>query len=237
MADNRLIECVPNFSEGRDTTVIEQISNSISDIDGIALLDVDSSEDFNRTVITFVGSPDSVLEAALNCTRVALSLIDMRVHSGEHARMGAIDVVPFIPISNTSIEDCVELANRYAKSVGEQLSIPVYLYAKAARTPNRVLLPHIRSGEYEGLEQKLSDLEWLPDEGPAEFVARSGAMATGARSVLIAYNVNLGTFHTMLPSVVLVHVQILFDPGVVCMSVCFRECWVWFDTDFFAVVL
>ena len=193
MATDALVECVPNFSEGRDSDIIDRIAETINATEGVTLLDVDAGQDFNRTVMTFVGEPESVLRAAFNCTRKALELIDMRSHSGEHARMGAVDVVPFIPIAGVSMEDCIDLAERFAKRVGSELRIPVYLYAAAARTPARVLLPKIRAGEYEGLQNRLSEAEWAPDEGPAQFIPRSGATASGARSVLIAYNVNLNT--------------------------------------------
>ncbi|CAI8229722.1 MAG: Glutamate formimidoyltransferase [Methanobacteriota archaeon] len=188
-----LVECVPNFSEGKNIETIEEICNSINHVKGVTLLDVDSSEDFNRTVITFVGSPKSVLEAAINCAKKGIELIDMTKHSGEHARMGAVDVVPFIPINNSTMNECVSLAEEFAKKIGNEMQIPVYLYAKAAKSPERILLPNIRKGEYEGLNQKIMENEWIPDEGPQKFVPKSGATATGARSVLIAYNVNLNT--------------------------------------------
>ncbi len=190
---DKLVECVPNFSEGRDLRIIEEISNTIVASKGVSLLDVDSSEDFNRTVISFVGAPEDVLNAAIECTKKGVELIDMRKHSGEHARMGAVDVVPFIPIHNSTMEDCIDLAERFAKSVGDILKIPVYLYAEAAKKPNRVLLPTIRKGEYEGFETKIKQEEWVPDEGPQKFIPKSGAIASGARQVLIAYNINLNT--------------------------------------------
>ncbi len=188
-----LIECVPNFSEGKNVEKIQKISDSITKIEGVTLLDIDSSEDFNRTVITFVGSPKKVLEAAISCTKKGIELIDMVNHSGEHARMGAVDVVPFIPINNSTMEECVKLAEDFAKIIGEEMKIPVYLYANAAKFPERKLLPNIRKGEYEGLKEKIMQPEWRPDEGPQKFIPESGATATGARSVLIAYNINLNT--------------------------------------------
>ncbi len=188
-----LVECVPNFSEGRDTDVISAIADAVSDVSGVTLLDVDSGDDFHRTVVTMVGPPDAVLEAALASTAVALDSIDMRQHSGEHARMGAVDVVPFIPIRDVTMQDCVRLAEAFGEIAAERFGIPIYLYAEASRTPSRQRLPDIRRGEYEGLEQKLMDPEWAPDFGPTEFIARSGVTATGARSLLIAYNVNLDT--------------------------------------------
>ena len=188
-----LIECVPNFSEGRDKDVIDAIINSITSVDGVSLLDVDMGADFNRTVVTMVGGPEAVLEAAIKSTGVALELIDMSKHTGEHARMGAIDVVPFIPLSNSSMRECIDLSERYAKAVSENYGIPIFLYAESARNERRVKLPDIRKGEYEALKEKLSDPEWEPDFGPSEFLPRSGATATGARQILIAYNVNLST--------------------------------------------
>jgi len=188
-----LVECVPNFSEGKDNTVIEKISEKIRGVEGVTLLDVDMGYDFNRTVVTMVGGPESVLEAAIKATEVAIDLIDMSVHKGEHARMGAVDVVPFIPIQGTTMEECVELAERYAEAVSGMLDLPVYLYAAAAREEQRVRLPDIRRGGYEGLEEKISTEQWIPDYGPATFNPKSGAIVTGARQILIAYNVNLNT--------------------------------------------
>ncbi len=188
-----LVECVPNFSEGRDESVIENITEAIRGVEGVTLLDVDMGYDFNRTVVTMVGSPESVLEAAIKATEVAIDLIDMSSHEGEHARMGAVDVVPFIPIQGTTIEACVELAERYAEAVSDRLDLPVYLYAKAARDEQRVRLPDIRRGEYEGLEGKITTEQWKPDFGPAVFNPKTGATASGARQILIAYNVNLNT--------------------------------------------
>ncbi|MBJ24181.1 MAG: glutamate formimidoyltransferase [Euryarchaeota archaeon] len=191
--DEGLIECVPNFSEGRNQDIINEIANSITSENNVSLLDVDSSKDFNRTVFTFVGNKKNVLNAAINCTKKGLELIDMRGQKGEHARMGAVDVVPFIPISNSSMEECIELSNKFAKEIGENSGIPVYLYANAARSEQRKSLPNIRKGEYEGLKNKILQNEWSPDYGPQKFIPESGAMATGARSVLIAFNINLNT--------------------------------------------
>ena len=188
-----LVECVPNFSEGNDKDIIEQITRPVRDANGVSLLDVDMGADFNRTVVTMVGEPEEVLKTVIDCTRIALELIDMRNHSGEHARMGAVDVVPFIPIKGVTIDECVKLSERYASSVSEEFGLPIFLYADSARMPQRVLLPDIRRGEYEGLEDKISLPEWSPDFGPAEFKPNMGATATGARSILIAYNVNLDT--------------------------------------------
>ena len=189
----QLIECVPNFSEGKDQQIIDQITKPILDENGVYLLDEDMGADFNRTVVTMVGEPEKVLETAIECTRIATRIIDMSEHTGEHARMGAVDVVPFIPISGTSMEQCVNLSKRYAESVSHELDLPVYLYAEAATNPNRVSLPNIRRGEYEGFEEKISHPDWAPDFGPSSFNSRMGVTATGARQVLIAYNVNLDT--------------------------------------------
>ncbi len=161
-----LIECVPNFSEGRNSSVIEEISEAIRGVEGVTLLDVAMGHDFNRTVVTMVGYPESVLDAAILSTEVAIDLIDMSEHHGEHARMGAVDVVPFIPIQGITMVECVELAERYAEAVSERLDLPVYLYAEAARNEQRVRLPDIRRGEYEGLESKVTSMDWTPDYGP-----------------------------------------------------------------------
>ena len=189
----QLVECVPNFSEGKDQQIIDQITKPILDENGVYLLDVDMGADFNRTVVTMVGEPEQVLKTVIQCTRIATSIIDMSKHTGEHARMGAVDVVPFIPISGTSMEQCVNLSKRYAESVSRELDLPVYLYAEAATNPNRVSLPNIRRGEYEGFEEKISHPDWAPDFGPSSFNPRMGVTATGARQVLIAYNINLDT--------------------------------------------
>ena len=188
-----LVECVPNFSEGNDKDVIEQIIRPVRDASGVSLLDVDMGSDFNRTVVTMVGEPEEVLKTVIECTRVAVELIDMRRHTGEHSRMGAVDVVPFIPIKGVSMDDCVNLSERYAKTISEELDLPIFLYAEAARKPQRIRLPDVRRGEYEGLEEKISSPDWAPDYGPAEFKPKMGATATGARPILIAYNVNLDT--------------------------------------------
>ncbi len=189
----QIVECVPNFSEGRDQAVLDQISQAIKSVDGIQLLDVDPGADTNRTVFTFIGEPDAVVAAAFEAIRCAGQLIDMRNHTGTHPRMGATDVCPFIPVSNITVEECVELSHKLAKRVGEELEIPVYLYEHAATRPERTNLATIRKGEYEGLEDKLNDPEWKPDYGPARFNARGGATVIGVREFLIAYNVTLNT--------------------------------------------
>lgn len=189
----RIVECVPNFSEGRDPAVIEAISDAIRGVSGVELLDVDPGDATNRTVFTFAGDPEAALEAAFRAIKRGAELIDMRRHKGEHARQGACDVCPFVPVAGVTMEDCIELARRLGKRVGEELAIPVYLYAHAAARPERRRLPDIRIGEYEALPEKLKKPEWRPDFGPAAFNARSGATAIGARNFLIAYNVNLNT--------------------------------------------
>ncbi|MCX5797895.1 MAG: glutamate formimidoyltransferase [Elusimicrobia bacterium] len=188
-----LVECVPNFSEGRDRKVIDAIADAVRAVPGVALLDVDPGAATNRTVYTFAGAPDDVLEAAFQAIRKGVELIDMRRQKGEHARQGACDVCPFIPIDGVGMKDCVELSRRLAERVGRELEVPVYLYAEAAARPERKRLPDIRTGEYEALEEKLKKPEWKPDFGPAKFNAKAGATAVGARNFLIAYNVNLNT--------------------------------------------
>ena len=188
-----LIECVPNFSEGRDMTVIKQITDAIEAVEGVKLLDVDPGKATNRTVVTFVGAPQPVIEAAFAAIRTAARLIDMSKHQGEHPRMGATDVCPLIPVADISMEECVQWARKLAERVGKELEIPVYLYESAATRPERRNLAAIRSGEYEALPDKLAKAEWKPDFGPAKFNARAGATVIGARDFLIAYNVNLNT--------------------------------------------
>ncbi len=189
----QLVECVPNFSEGCDTNKIKQITDAIRSVNGITLLDVDPGHDTNRTVVTFVGSIANVEEAAFIAISKAAEVIDMTSHSGAHARMGATDVCPFIPVSDVSIKDCVNLSKRVAERVGNELSIPVYLYEESAQKDDRKSLPNIRAGEYEGLANKLKDPHWKPDYGPATFNAKSGATVMGSREFLIAYNINLNT--------------------------------------------
>ncbi|MEP7071637.1 MAG: glutamate formimidoyltransferase [Verrucomicrobiota bacterium] len=188
---SKLVECVPNFSEGRDPEIIRQITDAISSADGVTLLDVDPGASTNRTVVTFVGSPEAAVEGAFRGMKKAAELIDMRKHRGEHPRMGATDVCPFIPVSDVSWEEAIECARQLGRRVGEELGIPVYLYEKAAPDPARSNLAVIRAGEYEALPDKIK--RWKPDFGPQEFNARSGATAIGAREFLIAYNVNLNT--------------------------------------------
>ena len=189
----KLIECVPNFSEGKDLAKVKAITDAIESVDGITLLDVDPGADTNRTVVTFVGNPDAVGEAAYLGIKTAAEVIDMSKHEGAHPRMGATDVCPFIPISNVSDEECIDLSKKIGQRVGEELSIPVYLYEHSAQTPERKSLPDIREGEYEGLAEKLKDIKWKPDFGPAKFNVAAGATVMGMRDFLIAYNINLNT--------------------------------------------
>jgi len=193
MPATRIVECVPNFSEGRDRSVIDAIARSITSVSGVSLLDVDPGADTNRTVYTFVGAPEAVARAALEAAVAASSLIDMSRHTGAHPRMGALDVCPFVPVSGVSMEECVELARGVGRDLARELGVPVYLYENAATRPERRSLADIRSGEYEALGAKLARPEWAPDFGPATFVPRWGATVVGAREFLIAYNVNLNT--------------------------------------------
>ena len=189
----QLIECVPNFSEGNDQNKINNIVNKINSVDGITILDIDSGKDTNRTVVTFVGKPDSVIDAAFEGIKEASQLIDMSSHAGTHPRIGATDVCPLIPIKGISMDECVKYSHQLAERVGTQLKIPVYLYENSAKNPDRKNLAVIRDGEYEGLKKKLNDKQWKPDFGPAEFNAFSGATVIGCREFLIAYNINLNT--------------------------------------------
>ncbi|HNS17212.1 MAG TPA: glutamate formimidoyltransferase [Bacteroidales bacterium] len=193
---NQLIECVPNFSEGNDMGIIRQITGQIESVEGVRLLDVDPGKATNRTVVTFVGEPDGVLEAAFLAVKRASEVIDMRFHKGEHPRFGATDVCPLVPIRGITMEEVAELARKLARRIGDELGIPVYCYENAAFTEERRNLANCRAGEYEGLPEKLRDPKWKPDFGPdafAERVALSGATAVGARDFLVAYNINLNT--------------------------------------------
>lgn len=195
----RLIECVPNFSEGRDMQIINQITSVIESVEGVKLLDVDPGAATNRTVVTFVGAPENVVQAAFLCVKKAAQVIDMRHHHGEHPRMGATDVCPLVPVSGVSMEECTEYARALAKMIGEELSIPVFCYESAAFIPERKNLAVCRTGEYEGLSKRLGDPRWKPDFGPDAFtdsVALTGATAVGARDFLVAVNFNLNTTST-----------------------------------------
>jgi glutamate formiminotransferase/formiminotetrahydrofolate cyclodeaminase len=194
----KIVECVPNFSEGRDLTIIDQISAEIKKIAGVELLDVDPGRDTNRTVVTFAGSPEGVEEAAFQAIKKAAELIDMSKHSGAHPRMGATDVCPFVPVAGVTMADCVEIAKKLGRRVGEELAIPVYLYEEAAGCEERRSLAYIREGEYEGLAEKLKKKEFKPDFGKAVFNKKAGATVIGAREFLIAYNVNLNTRNVKL---------------------------------------
>src|SRR6478736_8433169 len=192
----QLIECVPNFSEGNDLNIIKQITDEIERVEGVRLLNVDPGKATNRTVVTFVGEPKAVVQAAFKAIKKAGELIDMRKHTGEHPRMGATDVCPLIPVANITMEETAVYAQQLAKMVGEELQIPVYLYEYAQPDKQRHNLSVIRAGEYEGFFKKIKLPEWKPDFGPGEFDAKRGATVIGARDFLIAYNVNLNTSST-----------------------------------------
>jgi len=189
----KLVECIPNFSEGRNKEVVERIVDEVRRVEGVKLLDYSSDKDHNRSVVTFVGTPEAVKEAAFNACKKASELIDMRVHKGEHPRVGATDVIPFVPISEVTMQDCVEIAREVGKRIGEELNIPVYLYEEAATSPHRQNLADIRKGQYEGFFEKIKKPEWKPDFGPSEVNEKSGVTVVGARFPLVAFNVNLGT--------------------------------------------
>ena len=193
---NKLIECVPNFSEGCDKNVIDQITSEIENVEGVKLLDVEPGKATNRTVVTFVGTPGEVVEAAFRAVKRASELIDMSKHKGEHPRMGATDVCPLVPVSNISMEETIEYSYKLAERIGKELNIPVFCYENSATKPERKNLANIRSGEYEAMASKLKDPEWKPDYGPGEFNPKSGTTAVGARDFLVAYNVNLNTTST-----------------------------------------
>ncbi len=187
----KVIECVPNFSEGKNKTTIKTIADAIEQTNGCRLLDIDPGKSTNRTVYTFVGSPEAVVEGALNSARVAKEKIDMTTHKGSHHHMGAMDVCPFIPVSNVTMEECIEISKEFGRRAADELNIPIYLYEESATLGYRTKLPQIREGQYEGLKERISTKEWKPDFGPARFIPEWGATVTGARSFLIAYNVNL----------------------------------------------
>lgn len=192
----QIVECVPNFSEGRNMTVIRKITDAIESVEGISLLDVDPGKDTNRTVVTFVGPPPEVIEAAFRAVKTAAGLIDMTKHKGAHPRMGATDVCPLVPVSGISMDETLKYARKLAERIGTELEIPVYCYENAAYSSERKNLANCRAGEYEGLKKKLADPAWKPDHGPAVFNARAGATAVGARDFLVAYNINLNTTST-----------------------------------------
>lgn len=204
---DRLVECVPNFSEGRDKPVIDAISRAISATSGVRLLDVDPGADTNRTVYTFVGAPEAVAEAAFRAAEAASGLIDMSKHHGAHPRMGALDVCPIVPVTGVTMDECVEVARALGRRMAEALALPVYFYEYAATRPERRNLADIRAGEYEALPKKLSDAAWKPDAGPARFNERLGATVVGAREFLIAYNVNLNTRDPKLANEVALNIR------------------------------
>jgi len=189
----KLVECVPNFSEGKDLEKIKTITKEIESTPHVTLLDVDPGESTNRTVVTFIGTPEGVKEAAFKAIKKASEVIDMRKHKGAHSRIGATDVCPFVPVSEVTMEDCIKLAHELSDRVAKELNIPIYLYEEAAQRPERKNLANIRVGEYEGLQEKLKDPEWAPDYGKPIYNAKAGATVIGAREFLIAYNVNLNT--------------------------------------------
>jgi glutamate formiminotransferase/formiminotetrahydrofolate cyclodeaminase len=189
----KLVECVPNFSEGRDLEKIKTITKEIETTPQVTLLDVDPGESTNRTVVTFIGTPEGVKEAAFRAIKKAAEVLDMTKHKGAHSRIGATDVCPFVPVSGVTMEDCVQIAHQVSKRVASELDIPVYLYEEAAQKPERKNLANIRVGEYEGLAEKLRNPEWAPDYGKPVFNPRAGATVIGAREFLIAYNINLNT--------------------------------------------
>jgi glutamate formiminotransferase/formiminotetrahydrofolate cyclodeaminase len=189
----RLVECVPNFSEGRDLTKVSAITKEIEATPKVKLLDVHTGESANRAVVTFIGTPVAAKEAAFKAIKKAAEVIDMSKHSGAHSRIGATDVCPFVPVTEVSMEDCIRLARDLGEKVGQELGIPVYLYEEAAQKPDRKNLATIRIGQYEGLEERLKDPEWAPDYGEPKFNAKAGATVIGAREFLIAYNINLNT--------------------------------------------
>lgn len=189
----RILQCVPNFSEGRDKEKIEKIVEEVRKVDGVKLLDYSCDPTHNRSVVTFVGDPEKVIEAAFNACKVASDLIDMTKHEGEHPRMGAMDVCPLIPINDITMDEAVEFSKKLAKKIGEELNISVYLYEKSATSPNRENLADVRRGQYEAMEEKLKTEGWNPDFGPVELNKKSGVSAVGARPALVAYNVNLNT--------------------------------------------
>ncbi len=189
----KIVECIPNFSEGREKEKIERIIDVFRGVDGVKLLDYSSDADHNRTVVTVVGNPEALENAIIAMAERVYESIDMTTHSGEHPRMGALDVVPFVPIQDVTMEECVEIANRIGKTIGEKFNIPVYLYEKAATAPHRENLATVRKGQYEGFFTKIKEDMWRPDYGPQEVNVKGGCLAVSARQPLVAFNVNLGT--------------------------------------------
>lgn len=189
----KIVECVPNFSEGRDLDKVEKIINAFRGKEGVKLLDYSSDEDHNRTVVTVVGEPEPLKKAVIESAKLAIELIDLTKHEGQHPRMGAVDVIPFIPIKNVSMDEAVDMSKEVGKVLGEELKFPVFLYEKSASAPYRENLAKIRKGQFEGMAEKIKEPEWHPDYGPAERHPTAGAVAVGARMPLVAFNVNLNT--------------------------------------------
>ena len=187
----KIIECVPNFSEGKNENTFNAIKDAINKTNGVKLLNFEPDADYNRVVVTIAGDENGILNGALNACKAAADHIDMTVHKGEHPRLGAIDVVPFVPVKNVTMEECVKIAERFGEKISEELDVTVYLYEEAARKPGRKNLSDIRKGEYEGFEEKLKNPEWKPDFGGTVFNPKLGAIVTGARFFLIAYNINI----------------------------------------------
>ena len=190
---DKIIECVPNFSEGRDLEKVEKIVDNFRGVEGVKLLDYSTDKDHNRLVVTAVGEPEPLGEAMVAAAKTAFALIDMTKHQGQHPRMGAVDVVPFIPIKNATFKDADTIAKKVAQRIGEECSQPVFLYERSASAPHRANLADIRKGQYEAMEEKLKDPKWIPDFGPREFSPKGGVTAVGARMPLVAFNVNLNT--------------------------------------------
>ncbi|MCE5223556.1 glutamate formimidoyltransferase [bacterium] len=189
----KIIECVPNISEGKNLEVVQKCIQAIESVKGVRMIDSSSDPDHNRSVLTFIGPVEEVLEAAYQLTVQALQLIDLRTHSGTHPRMGAVDVIPIIPLVNITMEECIQASEQLAKRVGNDLNLPVYLYANSAKSENRKKLPSIRKGEFEGFDKKIIEKEWTPDYGPTRKHTTAGVVAIGAREFLIAYNIYLDT--------------------------------------------
>lgn len=187
----KIIECVPNFSEGKNENTFSAIKHAIEKTDGVKLLNLEPDADYNRVVVTIAGDENGIIDGAVKACKVAADNIDMTKHKGEHPRLGATDVVPFVPVKNATMEDCIKISEKFGERISRELNVPVYLYEEAARKPQRKNLSDIRKGEYEGLEEKLKDPEWAPDFGEAKFNSKLGAIVTGARFFLIAYNVNI----------------------------------------------
>lgn len=193
MSWNKIVECVPNFSEGRDLAKIDQIVSPFRGKPGVKLLDYSNDEDHNRLVVTLVGEPEALRDAVIEAIGVAVRLIDLNHHQGQHPRMGAVDVVPFIPIKNVTMEEAIALSKEVGQALGENYNLPVFLYEKSASAPHRENLAAVRKGEFEGMAEKIKLPEWKPDFGPAERHATAGTVAVGARMPLVAYNINLNT--------------------------------------------